>query len=129
MGLFDLAIRQEISSQRSKEEILNSIEKKLKKFSLETPKFLEGTLIINDFKTSIIKYNLSINLEKTPKGFNILIEGELKQLYVLILVALIILSIVLTAGIGVVFIVLFTYLQKHYATKFINSTIKDISYL
>ena len=129
MGLFDLGINKEISSQRSKEEVSTSIEKKLKKFSQEEPKLEDKTLILNDFKTSIVKYNLSINLEKTSKGFNILIDGELQQLYVLILVALVILSILLTYGIGVIFIVLFAYLQKHYATKFINSVIDDIAYL
>lgn len=129
MGLFDLGINKEISSKRNKEEISTSIEKKLKKFSIEEPTFKNKTLILNDFRTSILKYNLSIDLEKTPKGFNILIDGELQQLYVIILVVLIILSILLTYGIGVIFIVLFAYLQKHSATKFINSIIDDISYL
>lgn len=126
MGLFDIGIRKEISTKKSNEEVLGFIEKKINKYSEKTVKFENGTFILNDFKTSILKYDLTINLEKSQKGFNILIDGELKQFYVLILVALVILSITLTAGIGVALVVPFAYLQKHFTTKFINSIIDKI---
>ncbi len=73
-----------------------------------------------------MKYNLSINLEKSNKGFNLSIDGELQQLYVLILVVLIILSILFTFGIGVIFVVAFAYLQKQSTTKVINSLLDKI---
>lgn len=126
MGLFDIGIRKEISSKKSKEDLFNSIEKSIKDFSKEKPKTEDGTLILNDFKSSILKYNLSINLEKSSKGYNLSIDGELQQFFVLILVGLIILSIVVTMGMGVILVVAFAYLQKHFATKLINSFIEDI---
>ena len=127
MGLFDISIRKEISSKKSKEEVLSVIENSLKKTSDEKPKFEDNTLILKNFKTSILKYDLSISLEKSSKGLNLFLDGELQQLFVLILVALIIASILITKGIGVVFVVGFAYLQKHYATKFLNNIIEDIS--
>jgi len=127
MGLFDIGIRKEISSQKSKEEVFNSIENEIKDFSEEKASNEDGTFILNNFKSSILKYNLSINLEKSPKGYHLAIDGELQQFFVLILVALIILSILFTVGIGVIFVVGFAYLQKHFATKLINSLIEDIS--
>lgn len=127
MGLFDIGIRKEISSQKSKEEVFNSIENEIKDFSEEKASNEDGTFILNNFKSSILKYNLSINLEKSPKGYHLAIDGELQQFFVLILVALIILSILFTVGIGVIFVVGFAYLQKYFATKLINSLIEDIS--
>lgn len=127
MGLFDIGIRKELSTQKSKEEVLNSLREKLIKTSEETPIIENETLILNNFKTSILKYDLSVKLEKTDKGFNFIIDGELQQFFVLILVVLVILSIIVTYGIGVAFIVGFAYLQKHYASKFINSLTENIS--
>ena len=127
MGLFDISIRKEISSQKSKEELLKSFEKKIKGFSKETPIHKNEKLLLNSFKTSILKYDLSVSLEKTSKGFNLLIDGELQQFYVLILVVLVILGIAITMGIGVILVVAFAYLQKHYASKFINLLINEIS--
>ncbi|WP_121626300.1 hypothetical protein [Poseidonibacter antarcticus] len=127
MGLFDISIRKEITSKKTKEDFLNSLEKKLKSFSNETPINKDGTLLLNSFKTSILKYDLSVNLEKSSKGFNISIDGELQQFYVLILVFLVILGIAVTMGIGVIVVIVFAYLQKHYTTKSINSLIEYIS--
>ncbi len=126
MGLFDVGIRKQISSQKSKEEILATIEKKIKVFSEETSQIKNNTLLLNSFKSSILKYNLSINLEKTKNSFSLSIDGELQQFYVLILLTLIILSILFTLGIGIIFIVGFTYLQKHFTTKIINSLLDKI---
>lgn len=127
MGLFDIEIKKEIKTKKSREDILNSIEKRIKKFSKDMPKLENNTLILNNLKTSILKYDLKINLEKSPRGFNISINGELQQFFVLILTGLIILSIILTFGIGIIFIIPFAFLQKHYATKSINSSIEYIS--
>ena len=127
MELFDIEIKKEIKTKKSREDILNSIEKRIKKFSKDMPKLENNTLVLNNLKTSILKYDLKINLEKSPRGFNISINGELQQFFVLILTGLIILSIILTLGIGIVFIIPFAFLQKHYATKSINSSIEYIS--
>lgn len=123
MGLFDIGIRRQLTTQKSKEELLDSLREELMKTSEKTPLIENETLILNDFKTSILKYDLIVKLEKTNKGFNFIINGELQQFFVLILVALVILSIILTYGIGVAFVVGFAYLQKHYASKFISSLI------
>lgn len=126
MGLFDIGIRKEISTEKNKEESISFIRKKIKNFSIETSKTENSTLSLDSFKSSIMKYNLSINLEKSNKGFNLSIDGELQQLYVLILVVLIILSILFTFGIGVIFVVAFAYLQKQSTTKVINSLLDKI---
>ncbi|WP_072679635.1 hypothetical protein [Arcobacter sp. LA11] len=126
MGLFDVGIRKEISSQKNKEEVLQSIKNSIEEYSQETSNIENGTIILNNFKYSILKYNLSINLNKSNKDFDLSIDGELQQFYVLILVALIILSILFTFGIGVIFVVAFAYLQKSSTSKVLNSFIQKI---
>lgn len=125
MGLFDVGIRKEISLQ-NKEKLLKSIKKNINNYSQESSRIEEGTLILNSFKNSILKYNLSINLDKSNNNLMLSIDGELQQFYVLILLGLIILSILFTSGIGVIFVVIFAFLQKQSTTKFINSLLKDI---
>ena len=127
MGLFDIGIRKELTLEKSKEEVLDSLREKLSITSEQIPIIENETLILDNFKTSILNYSLSIKLDKTNKGFKFIIDGELQQLYILILVALIILSILVTYGIGVVIIVGFAYLQKHYASKFLDSLLEDIT--
>lgn len=126
MGLFDVVIREEITSQKSKKEISKVLEDKIKVYSDEQVSTKDDVIILNSFKSSILKYNLSINLDKSNKGFNVAIDGELQQFYILIFLALIILSILFTFGIGVIFVVVFAFLQKRSTTKVINSLLKDI---
>lgn len=128
MGLFDIGIREELYSKKSKEEILNTIQDSVKDFSKEDVDFEKGKLLLEGFKASILKYNLSIDLEKSNSKYILTIDGELQQFYVLIFLALIILSILFTYGIGVILIIAFAFLQKRSSTKFINSLIKDISF-
>jgi len=125
MGLFDVGIREEIASQKSKKEISKVLEEKIKVYSDEKVSTKDDVIILNNFKSSILKYNLSINLDKSNKGFNVAIDGELQQFYILIFLALIILSILFTFGIGVIFVVVFAFLQKRSTTKVINSLLEN----
>lgn len=125
MGLFDVGIREKISSQKSKKEISKSIEKSIKDYSSETLKTKDETIILKSFKSSILKYDLSINLEKSNKGFDLSIDGELQQFYILIFLGLIIFSILFTYGLGVILVVAFAFLQKQSTTKTINTLIKN----
>ena len=125
MGLFDVGIREEIASQKSKKEISKILEEKIKVYSDEKVSTKDDVIILNNFKSSILKYNLSINLDKSNKGFNVAIDGELQQFYILIFLALIILSILFTFGIGVIFVVVFAFLQKRSTTKVINSLLEN----
>ena len=125
MGLFDVGIREEISSQKSKKEISKLLEEKIENYSDEKTKVEDDLIILNNFKSSILKYNLSIHLDKSNKGYNLSIDGELQQFYILIFLVLIVLSILFTFGIGVIFVVIFAFLQKKSTTKVINSLIKS----
>lgn len=127
MGIFDVAIRNELSSKKSKQEILNTIKDNVKDFSKEDVIIEKDKLSLIGFKSSILKYNLSIELDKSNSKYNLSIDGELQQFYVLIFVALIIFSILFTYGIGVILVIAFAYLQKLSTTKFINLFLKDIS--
>ena len=110
MGLFDLSIKEELNTKKSKDEILNSLKEK-------------GVINKQEFKSSILKYELDMDLEKSNTGYTLNINGELQQFYVLILFVLIIFSILVTYGIGVVFVVAFAYFQRQTTTKFIKSLI------
>jgi uncharacterized membrane protein len=88
---------------------------------------MDETITLEGFKTSILKYNLSIILNKTNKGFNLAIDGELQQFYVLILFVLIILGIIFTFGIAIIFIVLFAYLQKRKTSQFLEKKLEKLN--
>ncbi len=75
MGLFDIGIRKEITSKKSKEEILSAIENKIKGYSKETPLLKSEQLILNNFQSSLLKYDLTIQLEKSNNGFTLAIDG------------------------------------------------------
>jgi len=126
MGLFDVAIREKLNSKKSKEDILNNIKDSVKKFSNEDVIIKKENLTLVGFKSSILKYNLSVDLYNSNSGYDINIDGELQQFYVLILLVLIIFSILFTYGMGVIFVVVFAFLQKQSSTKFINSLLEKI---
>ena len=127
MGIFDLAIRNELNSKKTKQEILNTIKDNVKDFSKEDVIIENEKLSLIGFKSSILKYNLSIDLDKSNSKYKVIIDGELQQFYILIFLVLIILSILFTYGIGVIIVIVFAYLQKLSTTKFVNSFLKDIS--
>lgn len=118
MGLFDINIEHKT---KSKKDILNTLKNELESTSEESL-IEEKKLTLNKFKTpkSLLNYNLEINMEQN----SINIAGELQN--VIIITILIILSILLTQGIGVIIIVAYIYYQKTVATKYINSLIKTL---
>lgn len=125
MGLFDVSINNEITSEKSRDEILTSIANNLKEFSKEDFLTQKDEFDLKSFRSSILKYNLNGSIKKSEDGYSLNINGELQQSYVWILIVLIILSILVTYGIGVVFIVAFTFLQKQSTSKSLNSLLKN----
>jgi len=126
MGLFDVAIKKELKTQKDKTTIETALKESIRDYSENSIKDLDETITLEGFKTSILKYNLSINLTRSNKGFNLNIDGELQQFYVLILFVLIILGILFTFGIAIIFIVVFAYLQKKATTKVLESIIDKL---
>lgn len=118
MGLFDIKIEHKT---KSKKDILPSLKTELQSNSKESL-IKKNKLTLNKFKPpkSFLNYNLEIDLSQN----SINIEGELQN--VLIITILIILSILLTQGIGVILIVAYVYYQKTVATKYLNSLIEKL---
>lgn len=126
MGLFDVSINNEITSEKSRDEILTSIANNLKEFSKEDFLTQKDEFDLKSFRSSILKYNLNGSIKKSEDGYSLNINGELQQSYVWILIVLIILSILVTYGIGVVFIVAFTFLQKQSTSKSLNALLRNV---
>jgi ABC-type protease/lipase transport system fused ATPase/permease subunit len=127
MGLFDVGIRKELKTQKDQATLEANIKELIKDYSENNIKDMDETITLEGFKTSILKYNLSIILNKTNKGFNLAIDGELQQFYVLILFVLIILGIIFTFGIAIIFIVLFAYLQKRKTSQFLEKKLEKLN--
>jgi len=126
MGLFDVSINNEITSEKSRDEILTSIANNLKEFSKEDFLTQKDEFDLKSFRSSILKYNLNGSIKKSEDGYSLNINGELQQSYVWILIVLIILSILVTYGIGVVFIVAFSFLQKQSTSKSLNALLRNV---
>lgn len=124
MGMFDISLENKIKPQNSKQDLLTFIQKRLntdKKYEITIEK---NTLSIQKVHIdSLLKYNLNAQIKSDKKESQIIINAELHD--TLILTILIILAILLTYGIGVVFVVAFTYMQRRKGTKYLESIIKD----
>lgn len=123
MGLFDIQIKKDIQTQ--KDEVINYLENKLTPFSKDTT-ISEKTLFFKGFKpkSSLLTYDLNIDIEKSKKSISLNIFGEL--LHVWILVILIVTGILFTYGIGVILVIVFVFYQKITATKYLNNLLDNI---
>ena len=126
MGLFDVVLEKELKSKKSKEEILDLFKTELSNDSKKEPSFENGILSLENFRapTSLLKYNLSLNLEKSNNTYNLTIDGELQQ--VIIILFIIIFSILFTYGFGVVLVVAVAFLQKKFAEKYLTKIIDEL---
>ncbi len=126
MGLFDVILEKELKAKKSKEEILGLIKTELSNDSKKEPSFENGILSVENFRapTSLLKYNLSINLEKSDNKYNLTVNGELQQ--VIIMLFIIIFSILFTYGLGVILVVVVAFLQKKFAEKYLTKIIEEL---
>jgi hypothetical protein len=123
MGLFDIQIKKDIQTQ--KDEVINYLENKLTPFSKDTT-ISEKTLFFKGFKpkSSLLTYDLNIDIEKSKKSISLNIFGEL--LHVWILVILVVTGILFTYGIGVILVIVFVFYQKITSTKYLNNLLDNI---
>lgn len=119
MGFFDISI-----SEQSKDakECINQLKERIEPHSKEFSQNKYSMEFIHfKPKGSLLKYNLKV--ENTKQ--NIFIEGELQN--TLLITILIILSILLTYGLGVILIVGYVYYQKRAVTHFLKALISNKS--
>ena len=121
MGIFDITLTKKIKTSKSKQDFLEFLEKRLTK---NKTSFQDNTLTIPKIHIdSLLRYNLNTQINSNKKESEIIINAELHD--TLLLTIIIILSILLTYGIGIIFVILFTYLQKRKASEYLESIIVD----
>ena len=121
MGIFDITLTKKIKTSKSKQDFLEFLEKRLTK---NKTSFQDNTLTIPKIHIdSLLRYNLNTQITSNKKESEIIINAELHD--TLLLTIIIILSILLTYGIGIIFVILFTYLQKRKASEYLESIIVD----
>ncbi len=123
MGFFDIHIKKDLETK--KDEVIKYLENKLNPFCKDST-ISEKTLFFKGFKpkSSLLTYDLNIDIEKSKKSISLNIFGEL--LHVWILVILVVTGILFTYGIGVILVILFVFYQKTLATKYINKLLDNI---
>ncbi|MGM0519104.1 MAG: hypothetical protein ACQERD_05640 [Campylobacterota bacterium] len=127
MGLFDIKLQKKITLKSSKDEFINTINNKLQQErSYEYQKESSSLSIDKLHLDTLLKYNFKLNIEKKQGHYFLNIDAILHD--TLILTILIILAILLTYGIGVIFVVGFAYLQKRKATRYLETIIDKIEY-
>jgi len=126
MGLFDVVLQKEFKAKKPKKEMLDLIKSELSNSSKKGPSFENGILCLDNFRapTSILKYNLSLNLEKSNDKYFLTVNGELQQ--VIIILFVILFSILYTYGFGVILVVAFTFFQKKFVEKYLTKTIEKL---
>ncbi|QKF80790.1 hypothetical protein [Halarcobacter ebronensis] len=125
MGIFDISTQQKSYKIEKKDEVVKLLKEKLSTFSKETES-TKSQLIFRKFKPSnlYLYYDLIVDIKAEKESFTLSFEGELQNVW--ILVVLIVLGILFTYGFGLIIVVLFTFLQKKVATKYIESTFEEI---
>ncbi len=123
MGLFDIQIKKDIQTQ--KDEVINYLENKLTPFSKDST-ISNNALFFKGFKpkSSLLTYDLNIDIEKSKRCISLNIFGEL--LHVWILVILVVTGILFTYGIGVILVIIYVFYQKTVTTKYLNNLLDNI---
>ncbi len=124
MGIFDASLKQKIKIKTTKEEFLEFLKNRiLKEKEYETTLQTSSLEVSKAHLDTLLKYNTNVTVQKTQGENELIINAELHD--TLILTILVILAILLTYGIGVIFVAGYAYLQKKKATKYLESLIKD----
>jgi len=123
MGLFDIQIKKDIQTQ--KDEVIKYLENKLTPFCKDST-ISNKTLFFKGFKpkSSLLTYDLNIDIEKSKRCISLNIFGEL--LHVWILVILVVTGILFTYGIGVILVIIYVFYQKTVTTKYLNNLLDNI---
>ena len=120
MSLFNISIQKRI--KKDKKESLKMIYNQLtdnKDYRVEKN---EQSFTIHKCKlNTVLHFNTTVSLQKDE----LIIEAQLHD--TLLLTIIIVLAIILTYGIGVIFVVAFAYLQKRKATTYLNDLLKQIN--
>lgn len=124
MGMFDISLVKKVKIKKTKQDFLEFLQKRLTKDKTYETNIQNDTLTIQKSHIdTLLKYNLNAEIKTSKKENELIINAELHD--TLILTIVIILAILLTYGIGVVFVVAFTYLQRRKGTKYLETLIKD----
>lgn len=125
MGIFDVTTRVKSHNIEKKDEIITLLKETLSKQSIDT-ETQKNQLFFKKFKApkNLLPYNLKMTIENTKESFSINFEAELLNVWILVI--FIVLSIFFTYGIGVILVIVFAYLQKLTATKYIENSFEKI---
>lgn len=130
MGIFDISTQQKSHNIEKKDEIINSLNETFKPLCAEFESN-NDLFVFKKFKAEkcFLSYDLKASVKESKESFTIDFEGELQNVWILVL--LIVLGILFTYGIGVIVVAAFAYLQKKSSTKYIENSFgkikKDIS--
>ena len=118
MGMFDIQFSNKIKSSYGNIHLFEFLKKQLQKNKTYQNRIEESTLTIEKCRiNTLLRYNLDINIQTNKKDniSEITVNGQLHD--TLLLTIFIILSILLTYGLGIILVIGFTYYQKVVATK------------
>ncbi len=118
MGMFDIQFSNKIKSSYGNIHLFEFLKKQLQTNKTYPNKIEETTLTIEKCRiNTLLRYNLDINIQTNKKDniSEITVNGQLHD--TLLLTIFIILSILLTYGLGIILVIGFTFYQKVVATK------------
>ena len=118
MGMFDIQFSNKIKLAYGNIHLFEFLKKQLQKNKTYQNRIEESTLTIEKCRiNTLLRYNLDINIQTNKKDniSEITVNGQLHD--TLLLTIFIILSILLTYGLGIILVIGFTYYQKVVATK------------
>lgn len=124
MGLFDVSVRKEITSKKTRDEILDFLDKKLKNDSYKEMNRTATSIILDKYKapSSYLKYNVNIDFEKQKDKTELNIYGELQDVWFFVI--FIVLAILFTQGIAIIPLVGFVYYQKRVVSKYLEEILE-----
>lgn len=126
MGMFDVEFHESLNLKEGNSNLFEFIKKQFSKNKNYEIKIEKDSLCIEKLQIdSLLRYKLNISSQanKKDKNSQIIITGELQD--TLILTILIVLAIAFTYGLGIIPIVIFTYLQKVKATKYLQKMLEN----
>lgn len=126
MGMFDVQFIKELKLKKDKKDLYQFLNKQLSKDKKYKYTIDKNNLTIskNPIDT-FLKYNLTAQFNSST----LIIDAELDNTYTLIITILIILSILLTYGLGILPVIGFVFYQKIKATKYLKTLIENYGYL
>ena len=126
MGMFDIQFSNKIKLAYGNIHLFEFLKKQLQKNKTYQNRIEESTLTIEKCRiNTLLRYNLDINIQTNKKDniSEITVNGQLHD--TLLLTIFIILSILLTYGLGIILVIGFTFYQKIVATKQLKELIHN----